>query len=116
MKFARDVSTTAYLTKITFLPKGVWVMGYCRLMGYVHKIPAHRTRGRIRLWGIRGYGVSGVWDKRGSTVIPKLTSPYTLGVILPHTSVEILYSIREHFSFTSLVHVSHWESPTLRKL
>ncbi|KAH9023685.1 hypothetical protein EDB85DRAFT_2277822 [Lactarius pseudohatsudake] len=48
--------------------RGVWVTGYCGPMGYVHKIPAHRAGGRIRLWGIRGYGVSGVWDTRGSTV------------------------------------------------
>ncbi|KAH9049956.1 hypothetical protein EDB84DRAFT_1672432 [Lactarius hengduanensis] len=52
--------------------RGVWVTGYCGPMGYVHKIPAHRAGGRIRLWGIRGYGVSGGWDTRGSTV-PKFS-------------------------------------------
>ena len=43
-------------------------MGYYRLMGYGIQIPAHQTGGQIRLWVKRGYGLSGVWDKRGSTV------------------------------------------------
>jgi len=37
---------------------GVWVMGYCGIMGYGIKI----------LWDIRGYGLSGLWVKRESTV------------------------------------------------
>ena len=43
-------------------------MGYCGPMGYSTQIPAHQTGGQIRLWDIRGYGISGVWDKRVSTV------------------------------------------------
>jgi hypothetical protein len=46
----------------------VWLIGYCGPMGYSTQIPAHQARGQIRLWSIRGYGLSGVWDKRGSTV------------------------------------------------
>jgi hypothetical protein len=42
---------------------GVWVMGY----GI--KIPAHRVGGFKILWDIRGYGLSGLWVKRDSTVL-----------------------------------------------
>ena len=44
-------------------------MGYCGFMGYGIKIPAHRVGGFKILWGIRGYGLSGLWVKRGSTVL-----------------------------------------------
>ena len=37
-------------------------------MGYGTQFPTHQTGGQIRLWVKRGYGLSGVWDKRGSTV------------------------------------------------
>jgi len=43
-------------------------MCYCGPMGYGTQIPAHQIGGQIGLWGIRGYGLSDVCDKRGSTV------------------------------------------------
>ncbi|KAF8262482.1 hypothetical protein EI94DRAFT_1602078, partial [Lactarius quietus] len=49
----------------------LWVMCYCGPMGYGTQIPAHQIGGQIGLWGIRGYGLSGVCDKRGSTVLGK---------------------------------------------
>ena len=48
---------------------GVWVMGYCGPMGYGMQFPAHQVGGQLGLWDIRGYGLSGVWVKRGSTVL-----------------------------------------------
>ncbi len=47
---------------------GLWGMGYCGLMGYGIEIPAHRVGGFKILWDIRGYGLSGLWVKRSSTV------------------------------------------------
>ena len=55
-----------------FAQEGVWVMGYCGPMGYGMQFPAHQVGGRITLWGIRGYGLSGAWVKRGSTVVVTL--------------------------------------------
>jgi hypothetical protein len=37
-------------------------------MGYGMYFPAHQVGGQLELWGIRSYGVSGVWVKRSSTV------------------------------------------------
>ena len=38
--------------------QGVWVMGYCGLMGYGLQIPANQLGGPNFLWVIRGYGFS----------------------------------------------------------
>jgi hypothetical protein len=38
-------------------------------MGYGMYFPAHQVGGQLELWGIRSYGVSGVWVKRSSTVV-----------------------------------------------
>ena len=46
----------------------LWVMGYCGPMGYGMQFPAHQVGGQLGLWDIRGYGLSGVWVKRGPTV------------------------------------------------
>jgi hypothetical protein len=51
-----------------FADQGVWGMGYCGPMGYGMQFPANQVGGQLRLWGIRGYGLSGVWVTRGSTV------------------------------------------------
>ncbi|KAF9479400.1 hypothetical protein BDN70DRAFT_807063 [Pholiota conissans] len=51
-----------------FSRQGVWLIGYCGPMGYGLQIPAHQAGGSIYLWVIRGYGLSGVWVMRGSTV------------------------------------------------
>jgi hypothetical protein len=48
--------------------KGLWGMGYCGPMGFASQIPVHRVGGMELLWDIRGYGLSGVWIMRGSTV------------------------------------------------
>ena len=47
----------------------LWVIGYEGIMGYGSNFPAHQIGGMKKLWGSKGYGVSGVWVKRGSTVI-----------------------------------------------
>ncbi|KAF9476183.1 hypothetical protein BDN70DRAFT_812686 [Pholiota conissans] len=54
-----------------FSRQGVWLIGYCGPMGYGLQIPAHQAGGSIYLWVIRGYGLSGVWVMRGSTVLGK---------------------------------------------
>ena len=51
-----------------FACRGVWVMGYYGPMGFSIEIPAHQVGGPENLWGIRGYGLPGVWDMRVSTV------------------------------------------------
>ena len=48
--------------------QGVWVMGYCGLMGYGLQIPANQLGGPNFLWVIRGYGFSQAWVMRVSTV------------------------------------------------
>ena len=44
-------------------------MGYCRPMGYGVQFPTHQVGGQLGLWDKRGYGLPGVWVKRGLTVI-----------------------------------------------
>ena len=41
-----------------FGPEGVWVMGYCRLMGYGVQFPAYQVGGLKKVWDIKGYGLS----------------------------------------------------------
>ena len=48
---------------------GVWGMGYCGPMGYGMQFPANQLGGWLELWDLRGYGLSGIWVKRGSTVV-----------------------------------------------
>jgi hypothetical protein len=43
-------------------------MGYHGLMGYGMSIPANQLGNHDLLWVTRGYGLSEVWVKRGSTV------------------------------------------------
>ena len=38
-------------------------------MGFSIEVPAHQVGGPENLWGIKGYGLSGVWDMRVSTVL-----------------------------------------------
>ena len=52
-----------------FAHQGVWVMGYHGLMGYGVQIPAHQLGGPKNLWDFRGYGLSGAWVTRVSTVL-----------------------------------------------
>ncbi len=44
-------------------------MAYCGPMGYSVQFSAHQVGGRLELWDKRGYGLPGVWVRRGSTVI-----------------------------------------------
>ena len=44
-------------------------MGYCGPMGFYVKITVHQLGGPKNLWDMRGYGLSGVWVIRGSTVL-----------------------------------------------
>ena len=51
-----------------FAHGGVWGMRYCGPMGYGMQFPTYQVGGRLELWDKRGYGLPGVWVKRGSTV------------------------------------------------
>ena len=55
-----------------FAHQGLWVTGYCGLMGYGLQILAHQLGGPKMAWDFRGYGLSEAWVKRVSTVIYKL--------------------------------------------
>ena len=56
------------LKPMGFAHQRVWVMGYHGLMGYGLQIPAHQFGGPKKLWDFRGYGLSGAWVTRVSTV------------------------------------------------
>ena len=45
-----------------FVCQGLWVMGYCGLMGYGLQIPAHQLGGLKWVWDFRvmGYRVHGL--------------------------------------------------------
>ena len=51
-----------------FARQGVCVMRYCGPMRHAVQFPAHRLGGRMELCVIRGYALSEVCVKRGSTV------------------------------------------------
>ena len=51
-----------------FACQGLWVTGYCGLMGYGLQIPAHQLGGPKMAWDFRGYGLSEAWVRRVSTV------------------------------------------------
>ena len=57
-----------------FGPEGVWVMGYCRLMGYGVQIPANQVGGPKMLWYFMAYGLSRVWVMGVSTVFYRSVS------------------------------------------
>ena len=52
---------------------GIWGIGYCRHMGYHCSFPANQVGLEKILWGIRGYGLPGLWVRRVSTVQLSLT-------------------------------------------
>jgi hypothetical protein len=52
-----------------FVSAGVCVMRYCGPMRYAVQFPAHRLGGGMELCVIRGYALSEVCVKRGSTVL-----------------------------------------------
>ena len=67
-----------------FLPKMVWIMGYCGFMGYGMTFSANQLGGLKKLWGIREYGLSErLWDKRESTVATDVCNR------LPHELTEV---------------------------
>jgi hypothetical protein len=55
-----------------FCPEGVWVMGYCGLMGYGVQFPAHRGGGPKNVWDFRGYGLWQAWVMRGTSGLAPL--------------------------------------------
>ncbi|KAH9172492.1 hypothetical protein EDB89DRAFT_906273 [Lactarius sanguifluus] len=57
------------ITLWVFAGEGLWGMESDGHMGYGMQIPAHQLGGLTFLWGTGGYGLSALWDKRGSTVI-----------------------------------------------
>ena len=44
-------------------------MGYRGFMAYGYQITANQVEKHEIVWGIRGYGVMGLWVMRGSTVV-----------------------------------------------
>ena len=46
----------------------LWAMGYCGHMGCGMQFPAYGVGGWVRLWVIRGYGLSEIWVMRDSTL------------------------------------------------
>ncbi|KIJ93365.1 hypothetical protein K443DRAFT_112149, partial [Laccaria amethystina LaAM-08-1] len=48
---------------------GLWLIGYCRIMGYGLQIPAHQLGGPKRVWDFWGYGLSNAWVMRVLTVL-----------------------------------------------
>ena len=45
-------------------------MGYCGPMGYGMQFPVNQVGGQqLGLWDIRGHELSGIWVKRGPTVL-----------------------------------------------
>ena len=44
-------------------------MGYGKSMGYEGTLCGNRLGNSKNLWGMRGYGLSGVWVKRMTTVL-----------------------------------------------
>ena len=44
-------------------------MGYEGCMGFLHTYPTYHVGNEKNLWDLRGYGLSGVWVKRGSAVL-----------------------------------------------
>ena len=43
-------------------------MGYYRCMGFWYEIPANQLGGLKVVWVFKGYGLSQVWVRTGSTV------------------------------------------------
>ena len=56
------------LKSMGFASGGVWGMAYCGPMGYGVQFPTHQVGGWLELWDKRGYGLPGVWVRRGLTV------------------------------------------------
>ncbi|KAI0758372.1 hypothetical protein BD413DRAFT_701783 [Trametes elegans] len=54
-----------------FFRAWVWDMGYDRIMGYGVDFPLYQLGNTINLWVITGYGLSQVWVKTVSTVLPE---------------------------------------------
>ena len=85
-----------------FARGGVWVIGYCGLMGYGVEIPAHQVGGREKLWDIRVYGLSKVWVMRVSTVLLKFLAHFllNLGNLLLHyiTILRVFYTYGIRFA------------------
>ena len=53
---------------MSYVCRGVRVMGYCGPMGYGVEFPANGLGGWKKLWGKRGHGLREVWVRRGLTV------------------------------------------------
>jgi len=54
-----------------FAYQGLWVMCYCRFMGYGLQIPAYQLGGPKSIWDFRGYGLSNAWVMRVLTVVAR---------------------------------------------
>ena len=67
-----DSCLILYPKPMCFVSEGVCVMHYCGPMPYAVQFPAHQLGGPMELCVIRGYVLSEVCVKRGSTVCCQL--------------------------------------------
>ena len=82
-------------------------MGYgvSRIMGYGFEIPAYQAGGQTKPWDIRGYGLSRLWVKRGSTV-------YTFNIVLSSNSYKVPPHVKDAESAVNdlpQVYPRHWK-------
>ena len=66
--FTIVVLLVSFAKSMDFSSGMVWVMGLQEVMGYGMQFPAYQIGGSKMLWDKRGYGLSGVWVKRESSV------------------------------------------------
>ena len=51
-----------------FVPGGVWIMDYDRVMGYDMHFPANQLGGPKKVWTITEYGLPRIWVTAEMTV------------------------------------------------
>jgi len=51
-----------------FVPGGVWIMDYDRVMGYDMHFPANQLGGPKKVWTITEYGLPRIWVTAETTV------------------------------------------------
>ncbi len=52
-----------------FVPGGVWIMDYDRVMGYDVHFPANQLGGPKKVWTIREYGLPQVCQVKAETTV-----------------------------------------------
>ena len=74
------------LKSMGFLCRGVWGIGYWRVMGFSVKMSANQLGSPKKSWDFRGYGLPEVWFMGVSTVLRKSWGTRILGL---HISQEL---------------------------